>query len=231
VICRTNARPNSSASDDARDSPSGAGAAPGGQNRQPRAGSGRGKQDKRSAQFYAHLKQKPSITRPGIAWRGMDRAAASRIIAHGEFRGLARWSTSAFPVRASLPPAQEGLSVGANDQNLDSREGDDGLAACLSSIADEVYRHATAARDGVLADFAARVAHARKHLSPHLLAATLAAIKEQRKAALTLISRNAASELAARKKAASETFGNKRSPERKQRYRPHGAAPTRPPNL
>ena len=114
---------------------------------------------------------------------------------------------------------------------IDLREGDDGLAACLSSIADEVYRHATAARDGVMADFAARVAHARKHLSPHLLAATLAAIKEQRKAALTLISRNAASELAARKKAASETFGNKRSPERKRRYSPHGAAPTRPPKL
>jgi hypothetical protein len=161
----------------------------------------------------------------------MDRAAAVRIIAHGEFRGLARWMTSAFPARASLPPAQEGPSAGIDDQNVDSREGDDGLAACLSSIADEVYRHATAARDGVIADFAARVVHARKHLSPHLLAATLAAIKEQRKAALTLISRNAASELAARKKAASETFGNRRSPERKQRYSPHGAAPTRPPKL
>jgi len=158
----------------------------------------------------------------------MDRAAAAQIIARGEFRGLARWITSAFASRASLPPAQEGPSVGASDQNPDSREGDDGLAACLGSIADEVYRHATAARDGVMADFAARVAHARKHLSPHLLAATLAAIKEQRKAALTLINRNAASELAARKKTASETFGNKRSPGRSQRSKPRGAVPTRP---
>jgi hypothetical protein len=139
--------------------------------------------------------------------------------------------TSPFPAPASLPPVREDPSTGANDQNLDSCEGDDGLAACLSSIADEVYQHASAARDGVMADFAARVAHARKHLSPHLLAATLAAIKEQRKAALALISRNAASELAARKKAASETFGNKRSPERKRRYSRHGAAPTRPPKL
>ena len=161
----------------------------------------------------------------------MDRAAAARIIAHGEFRGLARWMTSAFPSRASLPPAQEGPGTGPHDQNDDPSEGSVELATYLGSIADEVYRHATAARDGVMADFAARVAHARKHLSPHLLAATLAAIKEQRKAALTLISRNAASELAARKKAASETFGNKKSPDRKQRFRPHGANPTRPPNL
>jgi hypothetical protein len=53
-----------------------------------------------------------------------------------------------------------------------------------------------------MADFAARVAHARKHLSPHLLAAVLVSFKDQRKAALTAINRNAASELAARKKAA-----------------------------
>jgi hypothetical protein len=82
-----------------------------------------------------------------------------------------------------------------------------------------------------MADFAARMAHARKHLSPQLLAATLAAIKEQRRAALTLISRNAASELAARKKAASETFGNNRPRDRSDRHTPYGAAPTRPPGL
>jgi hypothetical protein len=76
------------------------------------------------------------------------------------------------------------------------------LSALIEAISDEVHRHTTAARDGLLADFAARMAHARKHLSPHLLAASLAALKQQRKSALALINRNAAAELAGRKKAA-----------------------------
>jgi hypothetical protein len=92
--------------------------------------------------------------------------------------------------------------AGIDAQGEDPREGGDDLSAFLAAISDEVHRHSAAARDGVITDFAARMAHARKHLSPHLLAAALAAFKEQRKAALATVRRNAASELAGRKKAA-----------------------------
>lgn len=75
-----------------------------------------------------------------------------------------------------------------------------------------------------MADFAARAAHARKHLSPQLLAATLGAIKEQRKAALALVNRNAALELAGRRKAAVAAFGGNRP----RRDRPSPLTPQRP---
>jgi hypothetical protein len=124
-------------------------------------------------------------------------------IAQGAFRASARWIASPFASHAPERAIAPGRSIaGINGHGEDPRDGGDELGALLDAIADEVHRHAAAARNGVMSDFAAHMAHARKHLSPHLLAAALATYKEQRKAALAAISRNAASEIAARKKAA-----------------------------
>jgi hypothetical protein len=163
------------------------------------------------------LSQVHFIAPTPVVSHGPEYAEKRQITAQGEFRGHARWVTSPY--------------AGIDAQSEDPREGSDGLGALLAAIDDEVGRHTTAARDGVTADFAARVAHARKHLSPHLLAATLATIKEQRKAALAQIGRNAANELAGRKKAAVEAFGRK-EPRRSDKGRnAPGAPPTRPPNF
>jgi hypothetical protein len=132
-----------------------------------------------------------------------------QIIAKGEFRGLARWLTSPFATAAQdkgIFPVRPGDGTGYSE---DPAGASDDLAALLDAIADDVQRHASAARDGVLADFAARAAHARKHLSRNLLTATLAAIRQQRKAALALIGRNAALERAGRREAAIAARGGK----------------------
>jgi hypothetical protein len=135
----------------------------------------------------------------------------AQIIAKGEFRGLARWLTSPYAAGAQdkrIFPVRPGDAL-RHDEDLAGAS--DELGAILAAIADDAHRHASAAREGVLADFAGRAAHARKHLSPNLLAATLAAIKEQRKAALALISRNASLEIAGRRKAAIAALGKKPS--------------------
>lgn len=218
----------SSASDDVRASPPGAGAAPGGQNREPRAAPGRGKRDRRSPQFYAHLNQIHFITPSALGTRGPVHGIRARIIAEGKFRGLARWLTSADAARQpprGPEPGRQGAGIDAGGE--DPREGDDGLGALLAAIADDVQFRATAARNGLMADFAGRAAHARKHLSRHLLAATLATIKEQRKAALAAISQNAALELQSRKKAAIAAWRGLHTPSGKKKpgRNPPGAGP------
>ena len=168
----------------------------------------------------------PSIARSGIPRRGTERAAAGQVIAHGEFEGLARWIASPYGSDASRRGIFPEAIAGIGAQSEDPREDSDGLGALLASIADDVHHRATAARDGVIADFAGRAMHARKHLSRHLLAATLAALKEQRKAALALISRNAAMELAGRKKAAIGAFGTNGPRRGNKGPKPNGTAPT-----
>jgi hypothetical protein len=149
------------------------------------------------------LNQFHFITPSALGRRGPDHAMRAQIIAQGEFRGLARWLTSADAARqSSRVPEAERPAAGIDAGSEDPGEDHDGLGALLAAIANDVQHRAAAARSGVMADFAGRAAHARKHMSRHLLAATLAAIKEQRKAALALIARNAASELEGRKKAA-----------------------------
>jgi hypothetical protein len=116
---------------------------------------------------------------------------------------MARWLTIPGPARHTARLSEpERPAAGIDAQGEDPREDGDGLGALLASIADDVHHRVTAARNGVIADFAGRAMHARKHLSRHLLAATLATIKEARKAALALIAQNAALELSGRKKAA-----------------------------
>jgi hypothetical protein len=60
-----------------------------------------------------------------------------------------------------------------------------------------------------MADFGARIADVRKRLRGHARSAALGALKEGRKAALALVKRNAAQELAGRKKAAIASRGRR----------------------
>jgi hypothetical protein len=124
----------------------------------------------------------------------------------GEFRGAARWATS-FDRSIASPQGSRLRDTGIAAGGEDPGQGEDGLGSLLASIADEVHRHTAAAREGVMMDFAARVAHARRHLSPALLGAALRALRDQRKTALALITQNAALELATRRNAAVAAFG------------------------
>jgi hypothetical protein len=139
---------------------------------------------------------------------------------------MARWLTIPGPARHTQHLSEPERPVAGIDGNEDPREDSDGLGALLASIADDVHHRVTAARNGVIADFAGRAMHARKHLSRHLLAATLAALKEQRKAALALISRNSAMEMAGRKKAAIGAFGTNGPRRGNKGLKPNGTAPT-----
>lgn len=197
----------SSASADARDSLTGAGAAPGGRRPQPRACSRRGKHDQRTPQFYASLKQVPPISARRGGRQLHKTVPPSRILVQGEFRGMARWVASAaarrqpsqIGERQSLPP-DTGHGAGYFGDDFE------GLAGLLTAIADDVQSRAAIARTGVVADFAGRVAHARKHFPRSLIASTLATIQEQRLVALAAVNRNANTELAGRREAAISRF-------------------------
>lgn len=78
---------------------------------------------------------------------------------------------------------------------------DNELGLLLDAIAADVHKTASAARDGIIADFAARVAYARRSLPQPQLAAALSGIAESRRAALALIKKSEAAELFARRAA------------------------------
>jgi hypothetical protein len=161
-----------------------------------------------------------------VGGNGSKNPAAAQIIVQGEFRGMARWLTSP---RAASPPSRipepERPAAGIDAGSEDPLESGDELGALLASIADDVHHRATAARNGVLADFAGRAMHARRHLSRHLIAATLAAIKEARKAALALIAQNARLELSGRKEAAIAAWRSRASAPGGRKQGPPDARP------
>lgn len=142
---------------------------------------------------------------------------------------MARWLTSPFASDAQARGIFPVRPVATEIQTEDTVGGSDELGILLGAIADEVHRHAAAAREGISADFAARASHARKHLSRNLLMATLAAIKEQRKAAMALIGRNAALEIAGRSKAAIDALG--KNPSRRSKRGPQSNSSDPAPKL
>jgi hypothetical protein len=117
----------------------------------------------------------------------------------GEFVGETRWISTPRPPSATI---DQFLPLRPATGGDEYPEKDEMLGLLLSAIDDDVHRFASAARHGINADFAARVAYARKHLPRHQLAAALRGFAEARKAALALVRRNAELELASRKKAA-----------------------------
>ncbi len=152
---------------------------------------------------------------PSIARRRGDgsqsaNAPAARTATLGEFLGSARWIVTPiahavpaekFAPEHPQPAAQENFLDTADLQDADAAGPDTELGPLLGAIADDVHGCAAAARSGIMADFAARVAYARKHLSGPALAAVLATLKQARQTALTFVKRSAALELAGRKKA------------------------------
>jgi hypothetical protein len=190
------------------DKSSGAGAAPGRQQKQPRAEFWRGEREGRSAGFYASLGQmhsartshRASATDPGSAlpW------THAHVTALGGFLAEERWIVSPHPHSVPLDDYLPTTSRGDPAHGDDDPEDDRSLGLLLAVIADDVHQFASAARDGINADFAARAAYARRTLPRGQVAATLSGLAQARKAALAVVSKNAASEIASRKRAAIE---------------------------
>jgi len=153
----------------------------------------------------------PRVSRRGAGGNESTQWPAARITALGEFLGLARWivtpitraaySEKAEPQRPATVEKENFAEV-PQSQGDEAPASDTELGPLLGAIVDDVHRRSAAAREGVMADFAASVAHAKRHLPRSMLAATLSALAQARKAALAFVNRSAALELAARKKAA-----------------------------
>jgi hypothetical protein len=131
----------------------------------------------------------PPVPAPSSGRTGAEHPPAAQSIALGEFVGSARWVTTG---RADPAPSEY-------------EAGDGELGLLLGAIAEDVHQITAAVRAGILADFAARAAHARRHLPRHQIADALAAIKQARAAALAVAGQNAKAELQGRKKAAIAT--------------------------
>jgi hypothetical protein len=128
-----------------------------------------------------------------------------RSVVLGAFRAEERWLDTPHPYSApnvDFTERRPGEDHGDHDHTL-------GLL--LGVIADDIHHFASAACAGIIAEFAARAAHARKYRRGDQLAAALREIAEARKAALAVVRRNAALELAARKQAAIEARRGRRS--------------------
>jgi hypothetical protein len=139
---------------------------------------------------------------PDVAKRGAR--------ALGLFLGSARWITTPHTNAARIEKSgrtqthDTAHEVFARITEEQAQGPDTELSALLDAITDEVQRIAAAACEGITRDFAARMAYARRYLPRHALAAALSALSQERKAALAIVKRYAAQELAGRKKIAIE---------------------------
>jgi hypothetical protein len=146
---------------------------------------------------------------PAVSVLGLEASTASTI---GEFKVLASWTG----VRHATSQANE------IDGLYSEAESDDGsLSAILSIIGDEVQQFAASARASVMAEFAAAMQHARKTLPPAQIAGAVAVLKQARTTALTLIKRNAATQLKGRREAAIRDY-RKRGRSHLRLQPPHG---------
>jgi hypothetical protein len=135
----------------------------------------------------------------------------AHISALGAFLAEERWIAPPHPHSVLIDdflPMRPRSDAGPTEEQP---EADHTLGLLLAVIADDVHQFASAARDGIVADFAARAAHARKCLPRAQLAATLSGLAQARKAALAVVSRNAALEIAGRKRAAIEARRRRRA--------------------
>jgi hypothetical protein len=151
------------------------------------------------------------ISPRGKSGNGAQGTAGAQITAPGEFSGSARSITTPFTAPACghdfenerpLSAASGDIADTAQTQGKETPDSDADLGAVLAAIDDDVQDSAAGARAGIMAEFAGRIAYARKHLPRHQIAAAVAAFKEARKAALALVKRNAAEQRAGRKQAA-----------------------------
>jgi hypothetical protein len=175
------------------------------------------------------LNQIPAISSQANGGSVLESHSGTHASARSEFLDSARGITASqapSPLGEDLEAARSPTTSAGNTTegieacDEEAPESDSELGALLAAIADEVQDGAAAARGAIMADFGARIAHARKYLRGHQRVAALGALKEGRKAALALVKRNAAQELAGRKRAAIAA----------RRRRPHAAKSARKPS-
>jgi hypothetical protein len=129
--------------------------------------------------------------RPGIPSRQPPLSAAANPDRHRT------WNTKAARQRGGF----RGQATWIARRSSNVRAGGD-LPAILAAIADDIEHAANAASAAVMAEYAAKVAYARKHFPRALLAGDIRAFKEARDAALAVIKQNAKAARAARREAA-----------------------------
>jgi hypothetical protein len=78
---------------------------------------------------------------------------------------------------------------------------DDSFGGLLAALSDEAQRSASAARAGIMAEFAAAMLHARRYARRGELPAIMRALKDARRAALAAAKRKAALEVQGRRQA------------------------------
>ena len=121
----------------------------------------------------------------------------------GEWHASAHWATTPAP-----PPQDLVRGSDAPDESIENVE----LLQILGAIADDVARHCAALCAGIMADFAARTAHARRSLPRSQAAAAAMNLSQQRQAALQLARQMARLEIKARQDAARILYQRPRRP-------------------
>lgn len=154
--------------------------------------------------FYARLSPRPNISGAPCfsSIPGVDIAsprAPSRAAGANERSEL---------LRSSQPEAY--AETGASGPSNSDQENVE-LSQVLSAIAEEVYRHYAAVCQGIVSQCAARQASARKNMPKDQIAAALAMITAERRAALALARQQAKMEQIGRSQAAKALYGRRRS--------------------
>jgi hypothetical protein len=108
------------------------------------------------------------------------------------------------PAKNSQQAITDNSGNKAATDNGGASSGDDYLSGILAAISDEVQSRAAGASSEVMQRYASAIDSARRTMPPHQLAGYIAALMTKRNAELAAISRNAAIETAARRKAAIE---------------------------
>jgi hypothetical protein len=209
MSCGTTARCTKGEDEDGENDPSGAGAASGREDETPRAKSRRGGDGRQSTGFKANIGRIRENASASNYRQDITPDSLALAITLGEFAASARWATTnrSDPVPTGYIEFARAAfrqdNVATDETPLGSPdEGDVDLGPLLGAIAEDAHRIAAAVRTGILADFAARTTHARRHTPRHLLAGALTAIKQARLAALAAASMNAKNELKGRMQAA-----------------------------
>jgi hypothetical protein len=141
----------------------------------------------------------------------------SRIDGLGDWVASAHWTTSPAPKvdhGAHKKPAQDPI------ENLE-------LIEALAAISEDVWRHCAAVCAGIDADFAGRIAHARKTLPRSQVTAAVHSLAQARKTALQAARQMAKAELFARREAAIVRYRRPRRPQATGWHDPSGASPRR----
>jgi hypothetical protein len=153
------------------------------------------------------LNQIPSVSARAKGGDGGDRAGPQRNVV-GEFSASALAIVTPLDVEST---AAEGAS-----------QADAGLGAELTASDPEIEESAAAERAGIMREFAGAIEAARKRLPRHAARGAVAALKQMRKAALTLVKRRATEQRAGRKKLIRAA---RRSVTGKRGQRPGNSAP------